>query len=281
MSLRRFQNFQLGALNAGRLNEIVDAIQRLEARIGRAEKTLEPVRSSILVRITGQGVKTSEDGCDGAIPAVAYPFTQVMLVVSQSGAVTAATCVSGAAPEDAISSQRGAVLIKFEAEPSLEVGDAVFADLAPYSAGNADDKAMLYVVTGSAAIGGALRICTLTEAIADGMYKGELNGDREAIEIENLYETQNYYGAASVTLECASLVTGQRLPIGSDVWAMKVQGRASEGQRERDWVTMTPVPFGVECTCGDLGQPLTVVTGTADNDAVAAGIISRIMGGSV
>jgi hypothetical protein len=44
---------------------------------------------------------------------------------------------------------------------------------------------------------------------------------------------------------------------------------------------MTPVPFGVECTCGDLGQPLTVVTGTADNDAVAAGIISRIMGGSL
>jgi hypothetical protein len=281
MALRRFQNFSLGALNAGRLNELVDAIARLEARIGRAEKSIEPVRSSILVRVTGQGTKTSDDGCAGAIAATSYPFTQIMLSVSQEGAVTASTCISGAAPDDAISSQRKAVLLKFEDEPSLKVGEVVFAELAPYSVGNADDKAMIYVVTGAGVVGGALRICTLTETLPDGMYMGELNGDREEIEIENLYETQNYYGAANVTLECASLVIGQRLPIGSDVWAMRLQGRPSEGQREREWITMTPVPFGVDCTCGDLGQPIEAISGIADKDTMAAGIISRIMGGSL
>jgi hypothetical protein len=281
MAIRRFQNFALGALTAARLNELADAIMRLEARVDRAERDVEPVRSSILVRITGQGTKTSQDGCESAIPAVSYPFTQIMLVVSAAGPVNSATCVSATIPEDAIRSQRGAILVKFEEEPSLGVGDAVFADLAPYGLATADDKAMIYVVSGGAAPIGVMRICTLTEALADGMYKGELNGDREEIEIENLYESQNYYGAASVTLECASLVTGQRLPIGSDVWAMKLQGRAAEGEPEREWITMTPVPFGVECTCGDLGQPLTSMTGTADTDAVAAGIVSRIMGSSL
>lgn len=281
MTLRRFQNLQLGALNAQRMNEIVDAISRLQAKVDGRTGDMEAVRDRILVRVTGQGVATGFDGCTQAIRCVSYPFTEIFLRIGESGNVTAGTCVQYDIPDGAIASTRGALLLTFEDAPSLAVGSAMIAHLAPISlAGNADDKQVVYVASVPSSAGGELRICTLSEALADGKYSGTLNAEGsngEEIEIENLYETQNYYGAAQVTLECAEIVTGQRLPIGSDVWAMKVGGR---GARAGEWVTMTPTPFGVDCTCGELGQPLALMTGNADADAVAAGIISRIMGGT-
>ena len=281
MTLRRFQNLQLGALNAQRMNEIVDAISRLQAKVDGRTGDMEAVRDRILVRVTGQGVAAGFDGCTKAIRCVSYPFTEIFLRISGSGNVADGTCVGYDIPDGAISSTRGAFLLAFEDAPSLAVGSAMIAHLAPFSvAGNADDKQMVYVPSMPFGGGGELRICTLSEALPDGRYAGTLNAEGEngeQVEIENLYETQNYYGAAQVTLECADIVTGLRLPIGSDVWAMKVGGR---GARAGEWVTMTPTPFGVECTCGDLGQPVALMTGNADADAVAAGIISRIMGGT-
>lgn len=281
MTLRRFQNLQLGALNAQRMNEIVDAIARLQAKVDGRASGLESIRDRILVRVTGQGVAAGFDGCTQAIRCVSYPFTEIFLRISGSGNVTNGTCVGYDIPDGAIGSTSGAFLLTFEDAPSLAVGSTMIAHLAPISiAGNADDKQVVYVASVPSAGSSELRICTLSEARADGKYAGTLNaegGNGEEIEIENLYETQNYYGAAQVTLECADIVTGLRLPIGYDVWAMKVGGR---GARAGEWVTMTPTPFGVECTCGDLGQPVALMNGKADADAVAAGIISRIMGGT-
>lgn len=281
MGFRRFQNFQIGALTAQRLNELQAAVERLQAKVEGRTGDTEAVRDRILVRVTGQGVAAGFDGCTQAIRCVSYPFTEIFLRIGESGNVTAGTCVQYDIPDGAIASTRGALLLAFEDAPSLAVGSAMIAHLAPFSVeGNAEDKQMVYVPSMPLGASGDLRICTLSEALPDGMYAGTLNAEGEngeEIEIENLYETQNYYGAAQVTLECAEIVTGQRLPIGSDVWAMKVGGR---GARAGEWVTMTPTPFGVDCTCGELGQPLALMTGNADADAVAAGIISRIMGGT-
>jgi len=280
MGFRRFQNFQIGALSAQRLNEMQAAIERLQSRVDGRAGMEEAVRERIVARVTAQGVKAGFDSCTGAIRCVSYQFTEVFLKVSKIGDVTDATCVGYEIPDGAISSGTGGYLLVLEDEPSLNVGDVVVAHLASMTvADNAQDKQQVYVADAPAATGaGGVRICTLTDVLADGKYRGKLNGDGQDVEIENLYETQDYYGAANVTLECASIVSGMRLPVGSDVWASKVSGT---GDRAGSWVTMTPVPFGVECTCGDLGQPLSAMTATADKDAVSVGIISRIMGGVV
>lgn len=280
MTLKRFQQFQIGALDAMRLNEMVDAITRLQARVEQIPTPEAMTRDRILARITGQGTAAGFDQCTQAIPCVSYPFTEIYLKINPVGNITASTCVGYEIPVDAIEDRRDAYLLVFEKEPTLKVGDVVVADLASMSAlGNAQDKHMVYVSASSLPAGeGQLRICTLEDVLPNGKYTGFLNdieGDKERIDIENLYETQNYYGAAQVTLECAEIVAGQRLPLGSDVWAMKVGGR---GNRAGEWVTMTPTPFGVECTCGDLGQPLALMNGNASKETVAAGIISRIMG---
>lgn len=277
MALRRFQNFQIGALTAQRLNEMQDAIARLQAKMDGGSGKVDPVRDRILARVTGTPTVASAAQCVSGIPIVSYPFTEVFLRIVPSGNITDGTCVSSEVPDDAIEDRRQAYLIAFEDQPSLTVGSVVMAHLAPMSVlGNADDKQQVYVVSGgSAAASGAMRICTLTEPLDAGKYAGTLNGDAEAVEIENLYETQDYYGAGSVALECATLVTGFRLPIGSEVWAMKVSGG---GNRDGAWVTMTPVPFGTDCTCGELGQPLQTMAEGRDKGTLAAGIISRIVG---
>ena len=276
MAFRRFQNFQIGALTSARLNEMQDAILRLQARVDRAVSAPEAVKDRILARITGVGTVVTGTSCQGGVPVVAYPFSQVFVTIAQDGAISATTCITVDAPEDALSSTRGAYLIRFEEEASLEIGSIVNAQLSPFALDrNAQDKQQVYIVS-DGILGGAgeMRIATLTQAVSTGIYKATLNGDNQAIDLNNLYETQGYYGAGSVTVECATLTPGT-LAIGSVVWASKVGGT---GDWRGKWITMTPVPFSTECTCGELGQPLQLQGEDRDKDAIAVGIISRMMG---
>ena len=273
MGFRRFQNFQIGALSASRLNEMQAAIERLQAHVEGRPSPLEPIRDRILARVTGTGTVAGFEGCDGAIRAVSYPFTEVFLRIPTPGAIVASTCIGYEIPADAIENRRQAHLVVFEDRPSLAVGTVVVAHLAPMSADDtADDKQQVYVAQVGGGSDGGMRTCTMTGLLDDGRYKGTLNGGGGDIEIENLYESQDYYGAGDATLECASLVTGIRLPIGSDVWAMRVTGG---GDRDGKWITMTPVPFGVECTCGEDGRALQVQM-RQDKGSAAAGLIASI-----
>ena len=251
MSLRRFQNFQLGALNASRLNEIVDSIARLEARIGRAEKSVEPVRARILAWITGEGTKSGVDGCSGALEAVSYPFTQIFLKIGTSGQINEASCVNYDIPADAIRTERGAFLLKFEEEPSLTAGDVVAADLAPITlAGNAQDKQLVYVVTGSGMAGG-MQMAKVTESLGAGKYKGEFVGAGTEVEFANMYELEQYYGALTASIECAA-ISANPLPIDSIVWLQKAVGDSTPNARypAGTWFTCISVAFNAECTCG-------------------------------
>lgn len=278
MSLRRFQNFQLGALNAGRLNEIVDAIQRLEARIGRAETAVEPVRARILAWITGEGTKSGVDGCSGALEAVSYPFTQVFLKIGTFGDINDGTCINYDIPEDAIRSERGAFLLKFEEEASLTAGDVVAADLAPMAlGGNAEDKQLVYVVTG-AGVAGGMQLAKVTESLGAGKYKGEFVGAGTEVEFANMYEVEDHYGALAASIECAS-ISPNPLPIDSIVWLQKAVGDSGPNARypAGTWFTCISVAFNAECTCGTqeglTDFSLLEAGGGRDADAAVAGII--------
>jgi hypothetical protein len=251
MAIRRFQNFALGALTAARLNELADAIMRLEARVDRAERDVEPVRARILAWITGDGNTAGLDGCAGGLAAVSYPFAQIFLKIGTYGDINDATCVKYDIPEDAIRSERGAFLLKFEEEPSLSAGDVVAADLAPMTlGGNAEDKQLVYVVTGSGMAGG-MQLAKVTESLGEGKYKGEFVGAGTEVEFVNMYEVEDHYGATDASVECA-VITPNPLPIDSIVWLQKAVGDSSPNARypAGSWFTCISVAFNAECTCG-------------------------------
>lgn len=283
MTLRRFQNFQLGALNAQRLNEIVDSIARLQARVDRYTGEGEEVRRSILARITGAGVKSGgKDACgSGSIQAVSYPFQEVLLRITPTGSITASTCVDSESAEGGIRSSAGGFLVRFEDEPSLKVGSVVMAQLAPFAAtGNADDKQMVYVALGGAPAGGALRLGRVTSSMTAGVYTARFlgPGEQDEVEFRNIYEVENYYGATSASIECAEIMP-KPIPVESVVWLQQVLGDTGPNARYPDnsWVTLVPVAFDSECTCGPGGIAAQQQYGEGvevrDVDAAAAGII--------
>ena len=278
MSLRRFQNFSLGALNASRLNELVDAVARLEARVNGMKGGMEPVRDRILAWVTGDGVATQVEGCDGSLPSVAYPFTQIFLNIEAPGPITGSTCVKYDIPIDAIRSDRGAFLLKFEIAPSLSQGDVVTADLAPMSfASSADDKQLIYTVTGGGAAG-SLQLAKVTKQVELGKYEGKMLADNADIEFSNMYELEQYYGALTASIECAA-ISPNALPINSIVWVTKALGDTSANARYPDdtWFTNVSVAFGAQCTCGSqegiVDMSLMEAGGKRDADAAVGAIM--------
>ena len=278
MALRRFQNFALGSLSASRLNEMIDAIARLEARVVRAEGSIEPVRDRILAIILGDGTPTKVDGCQGAVAAVSYPFAQAFIRIADEGNVTDATCVSYDIPEDAIRSTRGAYLLKFEPEPSLSQGDVVTAELAPMSIGTAQDKQQVYV-SGAPQQGGGIHIVEITQDLGSGRYKGRMmSSGANEIEFVNMYELEQTYGATSASIECAA-ITPKPLPVGRAAWVTKAIGDSRPNARYPDgsWFTCISVAFDAECTCGTTQGLVDFAAGDTlgqrDPDAAVGGMM--------
>lgn len=259
MGFRRFQNFSIGALTAQRLNEMQAAIERLQARMDGGLGVREEVRRTILARVTGTGTKAGgEDACgSGSVRTVSYPFQEVFLRINPVGNVTAGTCVDSESADGGIDSTRGGYLVRFEDEPSLQVGTVVMAHLAPYaSTGNADDKQVVYVVLGGTGAGGALRLGKVTQSLGDGLYKARFlgPGEQEEIEFRNIYEVEDHYGATQASIECAA-ITPKPIDIDRVIWLQQVLGDTGPNTEYPDnsWVTLVPVAFDAECTCGPGG----------------------------
>lgn len=283
MTLRRFQNLQLGALNAQRMNEIVDAISRLQARVDRALGGREEVRRTILARITGLGVKSGgEDTCgSGSVRTVSYPFQEIFLRVSEIGDISAGTCVDSESAEGGIGSATGGYLVRFEDEPSIKAGTVVMAHLAPYaSTGNADDKQQVYVILGGTGAGGSLRLGRVTASLGGGGYRARFlgPGQQEEVEFLNIYEVEDYYGATTASIECAA-ITPKTIPLDRVVWLQQVMGDTGPNAAYPDnsWVTLVPVAFDAECTCGPGGiaaqQQYGAGVEVRDADAAIANIM--------
>lgn len=283
MTLRRFQNLQLGALNAQRMNEIVDAILRLQAKVDGAVSGGEEIRRTILARVSGNGVKSGgEDSCgSGSVRTVSYPFQEIFLRVNPVGDITAGTCVDSESTEGGVGSATGAYLVRFEDEPSIKPGTVVMAHLAPYaSTGNADDKQQVYVVLGGTGAGGALRLGKVTESLGGGLYKARFlgPGQQEEVEFRNIYEVEDHYGATTASIECAA-ITPKPIDIDRVVWLQQVLGDTGPNADYPDnsWVTLVPVAFDAECTCGVGGIAAQAQYGAGveirDADAAIANIM--------
>lgn len=240
MTLQRFQNFQIGALDAARLNQMVDTIMRLERAVAQMQRPYEPTKDVILARITGSGTKTASEGCEGIV-AVSYQFVEVGLAIAKEGAIDSSTCVRVQDIDGGLSTQNGAHLLMLEDEPSLEVGDVVKAHLASRaSSGTAQDKGMVYIATPIVPTSGTVVTGIVIGGSPSG-YTMEIDGTGESVDVLNLYEASAYYGAMEEQPECAVL-SPLSIPDGSRIWAF---------QYRDEWFTCIPTPFSVACTCND------------------------------
>jgi hypothetical protein len=241
MSLRRFQNLQIGALTAQRMNELVDAVTRLQQRIDMMPTAIEPIRQTILVQITGSGIALRREGCEGGegVAAVSYPFGEVTVTIKPDGNITGASCMSYEFVEGGIHDGRGAVLLALEEVPSLNAGQVVVAH---YCAGAVtvaeESRQMVYV----AATGGkpAVDTYTIISSLDVGFYNAVIIGATGSgpTVIENLYETNDWYGAmAEPTNPCAELVPRALRP-GDVVFGFTVGSNT---------YTCAPSSFGVIC----------------------------------
>lgn len=278
MGFRRFQNFQIGALTSQRLNEMQDAIMRLQAQVDRGMPRGELVRDRILARITGPGVRAGEqDACGaGSVRTVSYPFTEVFLRVSEVGDISASTCVDSETVDGGISNANGGYLVRFEDEPSLQAGTVVMAQLAPFAVvGNAEDKQQVYVALGGLA-GGALRLGRVTQSLGGGLYRARFlgPGTQQEVEFRNIYEVEDYYGATQASIECAA-ISPKPIDIDRVVWLQQVIGDTGPNADYPDnsWVTLVPVAFDAECTCGP--------GGLAGQQVVADGVEIRDADGAI
>lgn len=258
MGFRRFQNFSIGALTASRLNELQAAVERLQAKVEGKQPTPNGVRETILARITGQGKRAGEaESCgESSIRTVSYPFQEIFLRINPVGDISAGTCVDSESAEGGIGSATGGYLVRFEDEPTLSAGTVVMAHLAPYAVtGNAEDKQVVYVALGGLA-GGALRLGRVTQSLGGGMYKARFlgAGTQQEVEFSNIYEVEDYYGATTASIECAA-ITPKTIPLDRVVWLQQVMGDTGPNAvyPDNSWVTLVPVAFDAECTCGPGG----------------------------
>lgn len=237
--LRRFDQFQWGPLNAQRLNEIVDAIVRLQQSVAQMSVPEERTKDVILAVITGPGTSSSS-AQERCIPCVSYPFEEVGFVIDGEGEIKAETCVQVERVESGLTSARGAFLVTLESEAKLTPGTVVKAHLATRIAGlTAGDKAMVYIATPlvESAVFNAVITAVLPE---DGKYEAGRDSEAESpiFALENIYETSGHYGALDAPQnECASL-TPRRLRVGDlvAVW-----------RHDDEYYTVAPTAFDVEC----------------------------------
>jgi hypothetical protein len=266
MSIRRFQNFQLGALSASRLNEIVDSIARLEARVSQAVPSSERRSDSILVRIKGEGRYTREADCPGRVECCAYPFDEVFLSTSGSGLLGEATCVQYEVPEDAISSDRGAHLLIMEPLPVPRFGQVMAAQLASVTR---SERQMVYVAT-PAGESASVDVYTVLASSGNGTYSvrraSETSGEPETM--ENLYETSDYYGALLAPQNPCATLTPRTLGAGDRVFGFTSGGRL---------FTCAPTAWTVECQpCGtNPGGALASTYDASGNEASVAGMMLK------
>ena len=266
--LRRFQEFQWGPLNATRLNELVDAITRLQQQADAAQKVLERTKDTILVRIEGDG-STLQSG-ERRVASVAYDFTEVGLAITPDGDTSGGSEVRYEDIPGGISSSGGAVLLAFEESPSMKDGDVVIAHYAPMVVAHADrERKTVYMVRTPPKPSVDL-YTVMGEASGTGMYTVVRANAANPVpeEMENIYETSGHYGALDEPQnECASLEP-RRLRVGDTVFGFRISAFL---------YTCAPTAFSVACQdCGtNPGGALAATFDERSSEILAAEMMLR------
>jgi hypothetical protein len=240
--LRRFQEFQWGPLNATRLNELVDAITRLQQQAAQVTPTTERGKDMILARIDGDGYTLKSGGRN--VPSVGYNFTEVGLAITPDGDTNGASEVQYENIPGGVSTAGGAVLLAFEESPTMQDGEVVIAHYAPMIVAHSD-RARKTVYMVKTMPRPSVDLYTVTgEATGLGRYSVVRANATDATEeeIENIYETSGYYGALDEPQnECAALEP-RKLRVGDTVWGFRISAFL---------YTCAPTAFSVACQdCG-------------------------------
>ena len=271
MNLRRFEQFQMGALNAARLNEMLDAIAALQQRVDMMPMAMEPTRETILARITGSGTALRTEGCEGGdgVSAVSYPFGEVTVSIKPDGNVTGSSCMSYEFVEDGIDNERGGVLIALEDVPSLEAGQVVMAHHCAGAVTFANEsRQMVYV----ASTGGrpAVDLYGIIGESEFGRYEASLIGGpgSGSVLIDNLYELSDYYSALAEPQNPCAELQPRKLVTGDIVFGFKIGSRH---------YTCAPTAFTVTCqNCGGAPQGIAALNAAVGAESAVAG---RMLGG--
>lgn len=286
MTMRRFQNFQLGALNAQRLNEIVDSIARLQSRVDQPQRTPEMPRGPMLVRIKGiygesvVGEPATGEGTE-VIPATAYLFEQVFVRLNRaSGTVEIAERDYGLRSRAQEGQDEALTLVAIDPRPFSNIPPGSLATVYPLdidggtAGGAVPDQQGLYMIL-RAFNPPVVAVYQITAQAAElGHYFGipipgaqpDIDYGSEPVEIVNLYETGNYYGALGQQNPCAQLEP-RALGIGDIVPIIVFNDT---------YYTMAPVAFS--STCVPCGTTPALAAATDTNfpvEQAVAGIMMR------
>ena len=286
MTLRRFQNFAVGALTAQRLNELVDAVARLQAQVDQPQRIPAAPRGPMLVRIKGiygesvPGESPSGEGTE-VIRATSYLFEQIFVRLERgSGTVEIAEREYGLRSRAVEGQDESLTLVAIDPRPFSNIPAGSLATVFPLDidggtgGGAVPDQQGLYMIL-RAFNPPVVAVYQITAQAGQlGHYFGtpipgaetDIDYGTEPVEIVNLYETGNYYGAMGMQNPCAQLEP-RSLGIG-DVVPVIVFGGT--------YYTMAPTAFSSTCIPCDVTPGLAAATDpNFPVEQSAAGIMMR------
>lgn len=270
MTLRRFDQFQFGPLNAARMNEMVDAIVALQRKAAEPIPQRPPLKDTIVAVILGEGVKLKSEDCEGGgQPAVMYEFREVGLKTSPEGAIGSNTCLNMHLVDGGVGTDTNGILFGLEVEPSLKPGDVVMCHRVgeSYVSDGISPKVVYIASTPPAP---SVNTYIIIGASSESSYIGvraDFPGTGNET-IVNLYEESDHYGADDDPQnECATL-TPRRLRAGDRVFGYKIGNTV---------YTCAPTAWTVECLpCGPSGiTPLNIMDTTPAKELMAADTVLR------
>lgn len=286
--LRRFENFKVGALDARRLNEMVDVIIDLQRKVDRIPKFDYSQYGSFLARIT-ERVDTYEAQGEGntlqPLDIALYKFEEIAIRAVYAGSSSFGTSyigfyrhADGMLSSASMAQQYG----DRSAEPLLvdvgvseyryKVGDIVpcfKARIDTTAFGSTDDAQYIYVISSSSP-SETVGVYDVLASMPNGMYSvrsiDDSTGEPEIM--ENLYETSDYYGALLGTQNPCATLTPRRLGQPDRVFGFTQRGKL---------YTCSPTAWGVECQpCGtNPGGALASTYDAAGNEASVAGMMLK------
>lgn len=258
MTWRRFTSGNFGALSARQYSEVQDAVSALTQRSGVSSAIRRPsLDTPMLVRIKGiygqslAGEPATGQGTE-VIPATAYLFEQVFVRFNRaSGTVEIAARDYGTRSRQGEGQDESLTLVAIDPRPFSNIPENSLATVYPLAVDAGDglndvpDQQGLYMVL-RAFNPPVVAVYQITaQAGQVGHYFGipipeagtDIDYGTEPVEIVNLYETGNYYGALGMPNPCAQLEP-RALGIGDIVPIIVFNDT---------YYTMAPVAFSSTC----------------------------------
>jgi hypothetical protein len=285
MGWRRFTQGHIGALSARQYSEVQDAVQALVSERGGLTPRQSRAPYPMLVRIKGiyaesrVGEPSTVDGAE-VIDATSYLFEQVHVRLSRGpGTVEIAARPYGTRSRQQEGQDEDYTLVAIDPRRNSNIAEGTLATVIPLAvdAGEAGSEMPsqqgLYLISRIMAPPQA-GIYQITAQHGDlGRYFGlpvSAPGDQSSedpVEIVNLYETNDYYGALDTANgnPCVQLAA-RALGIGDTVFALEVEGVL---------YTMAPIAFRPECQSCTPGSGIAAMQADRATELAVAGIMMR------